>query len=380
LTKRPTISACLIVKDEAHNLARCLTSIVDLVDELIVVDTGSTDDTVAIAERFGAIVFVSPWRHDFAFHRNESFEAASGDWILRIDADEELVLPGGKKAFFEELAGIDPDIVMTRNIMHDIQGGRVAAVWPQYHFFRRGQVVYKNRKHNRPIFTGPCFHLKTVSTRHYGYDRSQLAGKKERDLSLLEMMHKEEPDNYEILLWKAQLYSHYEQDFKGALACLHKYIEAAADKPDFNQSAFVLGIELATAVGEEELAHALFLRAFEMDPTSVDLHFLQVREASAARNGDAVETACKAYLAAYEIIRTHPASLDGRLLYFTGPDALVYVLHKAAVCHLYRGHRYLDLFHGYIDQASPATQKAMLDAMATDLKKIQPTEKETKAA
>lgn len=370
----------MIVRNEAHNLARCLESIVDLVDELIVIDTGSTDDTVAIAKRYNAIVSVSPWRHDFAFHRNESFKSAHKDWILRIDADEELILPNGKKAFFEELAGIDPNIVMTRNMMHDIQSGRVAAVFPQYHLFRRGQVIYKNRKHNRPVFIGPCFHLKTVFTNHYGYDRSQIAGKKERDLSLLETMHKEDPQNYEIDLWKAQLFSHYEKDFNGALACLHKYIEAAADKPDFNQSAFVLGYELAQATGANETAQAFLLKALDMDPNSVDLHFIQVREAAAARNSDAVETACKAYLAAYEKTRRQPASLDGRFLYFTGPDALVYVLHKAAVCHLYRGHRYLDLFHAYIDQTSPKTQKTMLDAMATDLKKIQPTENITKAA
>jgi glycosyltransferase involved in cell wall biosynthesis len=86
----PTLSLCLIVKNEAANLPRCLESARGLVDEMVIVDTGSTDKTVAIAERFGARVLHHAWQNDFGLARNVGLEAATGEWILHLDADEEL--------------------------------------------------------------------------------------------------------------------------------------------------------------------------------------------------------------------------------------------------------------------------------------------------
>jgi tetratricopeptide (TPR) repeat protein len=87
----PQISLCMIVKDEETMLPRCLSSIQGIVDEMIVVDTGSTDRTVAIAQDFGASVYHHPWQDDFAAARNESLRHAHGDWILVLDADETLL-------------------------------------------------------------------------------------------------------------------------------------------------------------------------------------------------------------------------------------------------------------------------------------------------
>jgi tetratricopeptide (TPR) repeat protein len=87
----PRISLCMIVKDEETMLPRCLSSIQGIVDEIIVVDTGSTDRTVAIAQEFGASVYHHPWQDDFAAARNESLRYAHSDWILVLDADETLL-------------------------------------------------------------------------------------------------------------------------------------------------------------------------------------------------------------------------------------------------------------------------------------------------
>ena len=85
-----TLSLCMIVKDEAQRLAACLTSAQSIVDEIVVVDTGSTDQTVAIAQQFGAQVHHQAWNDSFAEARNRSLQEASSDWVLVLDADETL--------------------------------------------------------------------------------------------------------------------------------------------------------------------------------------------------------------------------------------------------------------------------------------------------
>jgi tetratricopeptide (TPR) repeat protein len=85
------LSLCAIARDEENSLPRCLASVKDVVDEMIVLDTGSTDRTVAIAEEFGAKVYHFPWCDDFAAARNEALKYVRGEWVLVLDADEVLV-------------------------------------------------------------------------------------------------------------------------------------------------------------------------------------------------------------------------------------------------------------------------------------------------
>ena len=82
------ISACYIVRDDAVHLKKSIESLRDAVDELIVVDTGSRDDTVGAAKACGAIVHEVTWADDFAAPRNAALSHATGDWIVFIDADE----------------------------------------------------------------------------------------------------------------------------------------------------------------------------------------------------------------------------------------------------------------------------------------------------
>ncbi len=82
------ISLTMIDKNEAATLDRCLPSVQDLVDEIIVVDTDSTDATQDIARQHGARLFDRPWPDSFAAARNESLRHANGQWLLLLDADE----------------------------------------------------------------------------------------------------------------------------------------------------------------------------------------------------------------------------------------------------------------------------------------------------
>ncbi len=89
-TKSPTISVCMIVKNEAKKLRSCLESLGDLASEIIIVDTESTDGTVSIAQEFGARVFHFDWIDDFAAARNESLRHATKEWVFWLDADDRL--------------------------------------------------------------------------------------------------------------------------------------------------------------------------------------------------------------------------------------------------------------------------------------------------
>lgn len=86
-----TLSLCMIVKNEAKSLPRCLASAAPAVDQIVVLDTGSTDQTQEIAQDLGAQVHTFAWSNDFAAARNESLKYAHGDWVLVLDGDEVLV-------------------------------------------------------------------------------------------------------------------------------------------------------------------------------------------------------------------------------------------------------------------------------------------------
>ena len=82
------VSLCMIARNEADTLSRCLSSAAGLADEIIVVDTGSDDNTREIARELNAQVHEFQWVDDFAAARNESLRHATGDWILWLDGDE----------------------------------------------------------------------------------------------------------------------------------------------------------------------------------------------------------------------------------------------------------------------------------------------------
>jgi len=86
----PLISLCMIVKNEEKNISRCLKSVTHYVDEILILDTGSMDKTPALAQQLGAEVYYGTWENDFSKARNESIKHARGEWILFLDADEEI--------------------------------------------------------------------------------------------------------------------------------------------------------------------------------------------------------------------------------------------------------------------------------------------------
>lgn len=93
------ISLTMIVRNESAFLADCLESVKNEVDEMIIVDTGSTDDTVRVARRYTPNIYRFPWNNDFSSARNFAIKQATGDWILALDADEEVLSDSNSTSF-----------------------------------------------------------------------------------------------------------------------------------------------------------------------------------------------------------------------------------------------------------------------------------------
>jgi len=178
----PTLSLCMIVKDEEDFLDRCLKSVMGVADEMIIVDTGSTDRTVEIAESYGAEVHHHPWNGSFSEARNYGLQFASCDWIFQIDADEELEkadIPILQKAIRSQ--GFDAIFVALLNEGYD--------GWSKHYFqrlFRRGRAHYCGIVHNQLICEGRQLQTE-IRLYHYGYNLSeeQMQAKFKRTETLL---------------------------------------------------------------------------------------------------------------------------------------------------------------------------------------------------
>ena len=125
-----TISLCMIVKDEEEVLARCLESAAGIADEIIIVDTGSSDRTVEIAKEYTNQVYSFAWIDDFAAARNYAFSLASADFCMWLDADDVLLPEDRTKLLALKQDLVDVDTVMLRyNTAFDAQGRPVFSYW-----------------------------------------------------------------------------------------------------------------------------------------------------------------------------------------------------------------------------------------------------------
>lgn len=196
LTDR-TISVCMIVKDEEEMLAAALESVRPVAHEIIVVDTGSTDRTVAMAEAAGARVYRHAWEDDFSKARNQSLQYAHGDWVLILDADERLCAES--VPVLRKLAQSCLHDVISFSVYNvDMDTDQVSFL-PSLRMFRnRRGYRYQGRVHNQLVIPpGTSVQRTPVRIDHYGYTTSLAArrGKYERTARLLERELKDNPDD-----------------------------------------------------------------------------------------------------------------------------------------------------------------------------------------
>jgi tetratricopeptide (TPR) repeat protein len=199
---RPRVSLCLIVKNEEANLPACLGSAADLADEIIVVDTGSTDRTKEVAARFGARVFDFPWCDSFAAARNECLRHATGDWIFWLDADDRLDEDNRTKlrALFAGLGDENAAYSMKCLCLPDPVSGSATVVDHVRLFRNHPAVRWEYRVHEQIL---PAIRRQGGEVRwagavihHAGYQDPALRRRKlERDLRLLHLEDGDRPDD-----------------------------------------------------------------------------------------------------------------------------------------------------------------------------------------
>lgn len=196
------LTAAIIVRNEADHLRRCLGSIQGLCDEIVVVDTGSQDNTVAVAHSFGARVLHKTWNDDFAASRNVALDAVDSEWVLYIDADEEVV--DTEVAAIRARLGDSADVMAFGISMVARQG------WTPYRDFRiwrhRSDIRFRGEIHESSTAdivrvaeeTGRVLAPIDVTILHHGYSGDQ-THKNQRNLPLLRAELENDPDN--INLW-----------------------------------------------------------------------------------------------------------------------------------------------------------------------------------
>lgn len=165
----PSISCCMIVKNEEAFLTQCLESVKDHVDEIIIVDTGSTDDTVKIAQKYTDKIYFHPWEGSFSTARNQALSYVTCDWVFQIDADEELVEGSGPKFRHAVQVAGQADAILVNIISTYSNGKRLARHNLERLFKNNGIIHYEGIVHNR-VVGASCVKPSKIEIMHYGYD------------------------------------------------------------------------------------------------------------------------------------------------------------------------------------------------------------------
>ena len=198
------LSLCMIVKNEEKNIVPCIEGIRDIVDEIIIVDTGSNDATPELAAKVGAKVFSYPWSDNFSTARNESIKHATGDYILWLDADDRLkpeeadklrqlkkmLPPEGNKAYLLRLVNMRGNVVLDES-------------WQLRIFPNREGIIFQNRIHET-VFPSldrlGIEHIKAdIRILHTGYSSDDVCrSKAQRNITLMQEELKDDPMNFMI--------------------------------------------------------------------------------------------------------------------------------------------------------------------------------------
>ncbi|MDO7788552.1 glycosyltransferase [Desulforamulus aquiferis] len=269
----------MIVKNEQDNLSRCLNSVKGCVEEIIIVDTGSHDNTIAIAEEHGAKIFYYPWDDDFASARNFSLKKATGDWILYLDADEELEQNCcARLKKLESLPGIEGYIFQINNLSDTNDPLRHINLRM---FRNRPEYRFEGKLHEQITHIITSYNFGTVVNSginifHYGYLSSQLLTKDKisRNYRINKKLVDSEPNNPFYLYTLGGTCINL-KDYAGAAECYERSLDNVDPMAIYAPSIYISYISCLLAMGRLKEAYGKIADCKKQFPDYVDIHFIE---------------------------------------------------------------------------------------------------------
>ncbi len=278
---KPLVSLCMIVRNEAGHLERCLASVAGLVDEMIVVDTGSTDRTREIAVQAGARVFEFAWQDSFAAARNESLRHATGDWIFWLDADE--YLDQANQVEFQALRqGLkdNKSAYVMRQMSQSADGTGSAMAVDQVRLFSNDPALrWEYRVHEQILLSirraGHQVCWTDIVIGHTGYQQSVLAGEKlERNIRLLRLQDGEKP-NDPVTLYHLGLAVNQQGRSAEALPLLQRSLELTPAHYSTRAKLYAMLSRIQYRLGQREQALAVCRAGRREHPVDAELLFVE---------------------------------------------------------------------------------------------------------
>lgn len=258
----PTISLCMIVKNEEHVLARCLDSAAGLVDEIIIVDTGSADKTVETAQRYTSHIYRFPWIDDFAAARNYSFSKATKEYCMWLDADDVIEeLQQQKFLKLKEMLPPDVDmVIMKYHAAFDETGDPVVSYNRERIIRNDGTHFWEGQVHEAIVCEGKVVYS-DIGICH----RKTGAGNPDRNLNIYRKMLAEKM----VLEPRHQYYYgrelYYHNRYQEALKVFMAFMDDPAGWVENKIEACRLCSFCYRQLGDEQEALRILFRSFEMD-------------------------------------------------------------------------------------------------------------------
>ncbi|WP_246539312.1 glycosyltransferase [Telmatocola sphagniphila] len=282
-----SISLTMMVKNEEANLEDCLLSVRDLVDEMIVVDTGSQDRTREIAQRLGAKVYDFPWVDSFAAARNEGLKHATGDWVFWMDADDRVDEANRQKLkeLFDSLDNTMASYVMKCLCVSDGPGGAETVVDHVRLFRRDPRLRWRFRVHEQILpdlrSLNAEIRWSDATIRHVGYkDPALRKSKLGRDRRLLELEIAENPSNPFTLFNLGSIHQEL-GEHQIALDLFRRSLAGSHPSDSIVRKLYALIVQAHRKLGQNDEAFYAVkagLQVYPQDSELIFLHAMMLRE------------------------------------------------------------------------------------------------------